>query len=251
VNSIEAYHLVCDFCFAVSLGTDKSQSVYLINSLSEINKLEPINNDYSLLFRPKSNLPFPLDKDELVKAYKIFYAYMIFFHVISQEQYEKIYMCYKSIDLFVEDDMYDEIVNCTKIASTKNLYLKWRNKNAIPLATEKMEKYLIDGANKFMYPYKIDEIDTYFSLVQDEYLHFHTDCQTIINEKGTITNDEYFDILENCVKKIYSLAKTVPNEEDILCFNNPKLLYSWLQDEQFKHVLQKYQEIILLFQKNN
>lgn len=94
MNYIEAHMIVHRYGDTVGKGTDQ----------------------FSMQLRPISLL-YPFSKDEIIDAYKIFYAQMIYFHAMTQEQYAAYDMTLSSLNLFVDNNLYKDVVRCIKSGS--------------------------------------------------------------------------------------------------------------------------------------
>ena len=245
MNCLEAYVLVDQFSFAVSLGTDRLESKE-VESLffSQNNKIEKKDNKFSLGYRPCSNLPFEYDKNKILQAYKLFFAYIRTFNIFKEDKLNTFISCYHAIDTFVDDVVYDEIIATSKIVLDKNPITKWRNKNALTFAKEKFANYTIQISKSMSKPYKIDELESFFEKCQELYFNYLEMQRNLLSKGESEFHNQYSINLENYIIKTYKLANIDLKEIDKYYFNYPDTLKKWAKDEDFGDIFVNYKEII-------
>ncbi len=144
----------------------------------------------ALLYYPISYLSN--SKDEIIDAYKLMFAHMIFFHTRTQDEYKQYYALLRSIDFFIDDSKYNDIINCNGIINAKGILAKWRNKTALPYVREKLIGYLDEMSNLGLYPYRINEIDDYFDTMQKKYLEIRDIFKSEKVKQGDLSTNTYY-----------------------------------------------------------
>ncbi len=188
MNFIEAHMIVHDYGGALAKGTNRN----------------------ALIFRPNSYLKNT--KDEIIDAYKIFYAHMIFFNTRTQEEYEQYENCRKFLNYFVDDVLYNLVIENEKFLSKKRLF---KNRKKLDEANQLQQQYMDAISASFSKGYyRNDEIEKFFS-----------DAQSIaLNMKPRISNldlndehdfEEYFDTINAYAAIIYPIANIDLQSNDI------------------------------------
>ena len=156
MNFIEAHMIVHDYGGALAKGTNRN----------------------ALIFRPNSYLKNT--KDEIIDAYKIFYAHMIFFNTRTQEEYEQ-----------------------------------YKNRKKLDEANQLQQQYMDAISASFSKGYyRNDEIEKFFSDAQSIALNMKPRISNLdLNDEHDF--EEYFDTINAYAAIIYPIANIDLQSNDI------------------------------------
>lgn len=218
MNFIEAHKIVHDYGSALAKGTDKN----------------------ALIFRPNSHLNNT--KDEIIDAYKIFYAHMVLFNTRTQKEYEQYEACRKFLNHFVDDALYNLVIENERFLSKNSLF---QNANEIEEAKQLQKQYMdaiSDSISKGYY--RNDEMKKFFNDAQEIALKFKAGISKLdLNDEkdfGQYTND-----INSYAFLIYAIANIDLHANDLDFFFPFPLLQRFCKVPQYKDVFGKYSNYIV------
>jgi len=197
----------------------------------------------ALLFRRKSDLKNT--KDEIIDAYKLFYAHMLFYCTRSQEEYVQYEMSREWLNCFVDDDKYFDVIRCNILVNeSKSFFGKLKNHNALPQAQEKINNYLQESHDLLNDKYRYEEVDEYFDIMKkkiDEIKEIFKDEEEAFGEVSDKTFNEYsIDFFFTSYEK----AHIKVDETDIAFFYPFETLRNLIENPDSCNIYYKYKNYI-------
>ncbi len=217
MNFIEAHMIVHDYGGALAKKTDKN----------------------ALIFRPNSHLKNT--KDEIIDAYKIFYAHMIFFHTRTQEEYQKYENCRKFLNYFVDDTLYNLVIENEKFLSKKSLF---QNAKKVDEAKQLRIQYMDAISTSISKgPYRNDELEKFFSDAQEIASKMRPLISNLdLNNENDF--EEYFNTINAYAALIYPIANITLQSYDIDYFFSFGMLRILSKMPQYEDLYSKYADYI-------
>jgi hypothetical protein len=223
MNFLNAHKIVHDYAGSVGMGADKNA-----------------------IGRPISYLKNT--KDEIVNAYKIFYAHMIFFHTRTQDEYDQYQTVYRFINDFIDMDKYNETIECNKIVNNKSIFGKFQNKEKVNNAREKLNGFMQEYADKLLHPYRIEEIDDIFPKLQNKSQELHNYIKEEMEKNGEDSASKiYYSCCEEYCKFAYNLVGIELSETDLPFFMSFDTMRKFLEDKDLSTYYVGYENYV----KNN
>ena len=104
-------------------------------------------------------------KDEIIDAFKLFYAHMFLFNTRTNDEFEHFETCRWGLSMFIDDALMDEYSECYKMLNDKSIIGRFRNKSAIPSAKERQAELVKQIGSLIVNHYKDEEMDAFIEKV--------------------------------------------------------------------------------------
>ena len=222
MNFLDAHKLVHDYGAALS---------------KEVSK-------YSLIFRPLSDFPTGYTIDDLVDAYKLFFAHMIMFNTRTPEQYEQYDILRKFMHMFIDDNRYNKIVTCGKIIKDESFLTKKRYAEVLPILEDYYNSRMKESSQMFMSSYRGEEIEEYFSTMMSVAKESREWLKKSNAENPEKRKENLFNMLDDYCETAYQIAGIPMDYYDTVFFKSFDMLREWVNRNTFDGILTPYKDYI-------
>ncbi len=216
MNLIEAHKIVHDYMQALATPPEEN----------------------SLFYRPISHLKNT--KDEIVDAYKLFYAHMLLFGTRSQKQYQQYEIGRKFLSTFVRDEKYQDVIKCMQVINDGP-----PQDNSLSFCKEKIKIYLTESAALMAHPYRGEEVEAYFARMQQEKAAIEQRWDAGRQTEGRLSLRAYFLGCSDYCKKAYQAAGLPMQPTDAEYFYPFEIMRELLQNPGLADIFSPYEEYIL------
>lgn len=201
-------------------------------------------NPYALMYRPLSSFPSGFDKDNLVDAYKLFYAHMIMFSTRTEQQREQYEILRMFINTFIEDSKYNNIVTCGKILKDSSFMTKKRYSDVLPILDEYYALQMKESSQLMLHSYRGDEIVEYYNQMVKEAKKARETLKKLNEENPDLRRENLFNVVDDYCELAYSLANIPMDYYDTVFFKTFDVLREWANRKAFNGILTPYKEYI-------